>query len=491
MNRVVEPSMVLSEHHPADPDVSAFPSGFLWGAATSAYQIEGGVAEGGRTPSIWDTFAHTAGSIVHGDSGDIACDHYHRWPEDVGLISELGLSAYRFSVSWPRLQPGGRGRLNPEGVAFYRSILEGLHEAGVRPFVTLYHWELPQELEDLGGWPERDTASRFADFAGQVVAALGDHVNDWITLNEPWCQAFLGYESGIHAPGRHELRGAVAAAHHLNLAHGLAVRAIRAERSGANLGIAIIVTDVVPASQRAEDLAAADRYDTNSNRLFLDPVLLGRYPSAVHELYREQGFDALLHPDDEATIATPIDFLAVNHYQRVRVEADPADAHLGAHGTPAEPATTSLGWSVIPAALRDVLLRVHKDYPPMPLYVTENGASYNDYVDPGGQVRDTERVEYLQGYLSAAADAIARGVDLRGYFVWSLMDNFEWGEGYRSRFGLIYVDYGTQRRIPKASASWYRDLIARHRRITGMPRLAVPTGQSEPPKERSTQRKEH
>jgi beta-glucosidase len=445
-----------------DPKLSRFPGGFLWGAATSAYQIEGGVAEGRRTPSIWDTFAHTPGKIAGGDTGDIACDHFHRWPDDLKLIADLGLSAYRLSVSWPRLQPHGRGVLDPDGVAFYRSLLEGLREIGVRPFVTLYHWELPQALEDLGGWPRRDTAPRFAEFAAQTVAALGDLTDDWITLNEPWCQAFLGYESGIHAPGRQDLGDAVAAAHHLNFAHGLAVQAVRAEQPSANLGIANIVTDVLPKTEHADDLAATERYDTNSNRLFLDPVLLGRYPAAVYELYEEQGFASLVRPGDEAVIAAPIDFLAVNHYQRVLVEADPTDAHLGAHGTPAEPATTSLGWSVIPEALRDVLVRVHTDYPPIPLYVTENGASYPDHVDAAGQVHDAERVDYFRGYLGAAADAIAAGVDLRGYFAWSLMDNFEWGEGYRSRFGLIYVDYETQRRIPKASAIWYRGLIARH-----------------------------
>jgi beta-glucosidase len=326
---------------------------------------------------------------------------------------------------------------------------------------------LPQVLEDAGGWPARDTAARFAEFAARTVAALGDLAGDWITLNEPWCQAFLGYESGIHAPGRRHLPDAVAAAHHLGLAHGLAVRAMRAERTGLRIGIANIVTDVLPASDRPDDLAAAARYDANSNRLFLDPVLLGRYPDAVHALYDRHGLAALVRPGDEATIAAPIDFLAVNHYQRVLVAADPADPHLGARGTPAEPATTALGWSVIPEALRDVLQRVARDYPPIPLYVTENGAAYDDHVDPSGEVRDMERVAYLRGYLGAAADAIAGGVDLRGYFCWSLMDNFEWGEGYRSRFGLVYVDYRTQRRIPKASARWYRDLIARHHPTTG------------------------
>jgi len=455
---------------PLDP--SAFPSDFLWGAATSSYQIEGATSEGGRAPSIWDTFSHTPGATVHGDTGDIACDHYHRWSQDLDLVRDIGLTAYRMSVSWARLQPTGHGPLNPEGVAFYRAVLGRLREYGIRPFVTLYHWDMPQVVENEGGWPSRDTAHRFADYAAATTAALGDLADDWITVNEPWCQAFLGYESGIHAPGRKNLREAVAAAHHLNLGHGLAVAAIRAERPNARIGIANIVTDVVAASGSDRDLAATTRYDANSNRLFLDPVLNGRYPDVVRELYDPYSLTGLIHPGDEGVIAAPLDFLAVNHYQRVIVHADPTDPHLGAHGTPAEPATTSLGWSVIPDAFRDVLVRVHRDYPPIPLYVTENGASFNDYVDPSGQVLDIERIDYLSGYLAAAGAAIAEGVDLRGYFAWSLLDNFEWGEGYRSRFGLVFVDYGTQRRIPKASASWYRDLIERH---TTVARAAQPT----------------
>ncbi len=447
----------------ADPNPLGFPDTFLWGAATSAYQIEGGAAEGGRTPSIWDTFSHTPGRTTHGDTGDVACDHYHRWAEDVDLVSDLGLNAYRLSVSWPRLQPGGSGDLDARGVAFYRSLLERLREAGVRPFVTLYHWELPQELEDKGGWPDRDTAARFAEFVALTVGALGDLARDWITLNEPWCQSFLGYHNGIHAPGRQNLRDAVAAAHHLNLAHGLAVGAIRATDAEARAGIANILTHVRPASSRPADLAAAERVDLNNNRLFLDPVLRGHYPAAIHDLYEAQGFSDQVLASDETTIGAPIDFLAVNHYHHMLIEADSSDPHLGARGVAVEPATTSLGWSVTPQALHAVLRRVHDEYPSIPLYVTENGAAFADYVDPAGEVRDTERIEYLQGYLGAVARAIADGVDLRGYFAWSLLDNFEWGEGYRSRFGLVFVDYGTQRRIPKASAAWYRDLISRHR----------------------------
>ncbi|MEX1295746.1 MAG: GH1 family beta-glucosidase [Candidatus Limnocylindrales bacterium] len=453
----------MSERREDQPPVEAFPADFLWGTATSAYQIDGGVREGGRTDSIWDTFAHSEGKTVRGETGDIACDHYHRWPEDVALMRDLGLDAYRFSVSWPRLQPGGSGPLNERGLDFYRALLEGLHEAGIRPLVTLYHWELPRELEDVGGWPERDTAARFADFAGATVEALGGLARDWITLNEPWCQAFLGYHSGIHAPGRQDLRAAVAAAHHQNLAHGLAVRAIRAASGEARVGVANILTHIRPASERPEDIAAAQRVDLNNNRLFLEPMMRGRYPNEAHELYGARGLTELVQADDEAVIAAPLDFLAVNHYHHMIIEAAPEDPHLGARGTAAEPATTSLGWSVTPEALYAVVRRVHDEYTSIPLYITENGASYIDYVDPDGEVRDVERVEYLRGYLGAVAQAIADGVDLRGYFAWSLMDNFEWGEGYRSRFGLVYVDYGTQQRIPKASARWYRDLISRHR----------------------------
>lgn len=440
----------------------SFPAGFLWGAATSSYQIEGAVAEGGRGPSIWDTFAHKPGKTVHGDTGDVACDHYHRWSADLDLARDLGLTAYRLSVSWSRLQPTGSGALNPAGVAYYRSVLGRLRELGIRPLVTLYHWDMPQVLEDRGGWPNRDTAHRLADYAAATTAALGDLADDWITVNEPWCQAFLGYESGVHAPGRTSLPDAIAAAHHLNLGHGLAVAAIRVERPGARIGVADIVTDVVAASDSDADVAAARRYDASGNRLFLDPVLRGAYPDDVRELYDTLGLAHHIQRDDERIIAAPIDLLGVNHYQRVIVTVDPSDTHLGATGVAAQPATTALGWSVTPDALRDVLLRLHREYPAIPLYITESGAAFDDYVDPSGQVRDMERVEYLDGYLGAAAEAIAAGVDLRGYFAWSLLDNFEWGEGYRSRFGLVFVDYGSQRRIPKASARWYRDFIARH-----------------------------
>ena len=454
--------------HPAGSpsvDLDAFPDGFAWGVATAAYQIEGAVDEDGRGPSIWDTFAHTPGRVHRGDTGDIACDHYHRWRDDLDLLVELGVDSYRLSVSWARLQPGGTGELNPDGVAFYREVLAGLRSRGIRPFVTLYHWDLPQPLEDAGGWPVRDTAVRFADYARRTVAALGDLADDWITLNEPWCSAFLGYGYGPHAPGRTDIRAAVAASHHLNLAHGLAVGAIREVAPTARVGITNIVTEVVAATDSPADHDAADRLDAVSNRIFLDPVYLGAYGDGVHARLDPHGLADVILDGDLATISQPVDFAGVNHYQRVIASAVPTDAAhpFGFSETPAEPAATSFGWSVIPDSLHAVLLRVARDYTALPLYITESGASFDDYVDPEGGIDDVERISYLAGYFEAAGRAIRDGVDLRGYFVWSLLDNFEWGEGYSKRFGLVYVDYRTQERLPKASAHWYRELLARFR----------------------------
>jgi beta-glucosidase len=444
-------------------DLTRFPADFGWGAATAAYQIEGAVAEDGRGPSIWDTFAHTPGRTFHGDDGDIACDHYHRWESDLDLVRDLGLGTYRLSVSWARLQPHGRGELNPAGVDFYRRLLGGLADRGVRPLVTLYHWDLPQPLEDEGGWPMRGVAEAFADYARRTVAALGDLASDWVTLNEAWCSSFLGYGVGSHAPGRTHLPDAVAAAHHLNLAHGLAVRAVREVRPDVRIGIAHILTDLVPASDDPRDVAARDRVDANNNLVFLDPLHRGAYSAQVTDLYPALADPALVRPGDLAIAATPIDFLGVNHYHQVVVEHDDADPHLQAALRPAAPATTSFGWSVRPESLRNVLVRAHR-LTGLPLHVTESGASFQDYVGPDGQVRDVERIDYLHGYLTAVADAIADGADVRGYYVWSLLDNFEWGEGYSKRFGLVFVDYATQTRIPKASAAWYREQIAAHAR---------------------------
>jgi beta-glucosidase len=373
---------------------------------------------------------------------------------------ELGTRDYRLSVSWSRLQPSGVGALNPAAVAFYRSLLAGMRERGIRPLVTLYHWDLPQVLEDAGGWPARATTERFADYAARTVDALGDLADHWITLNEPWCSAFLGYHTGAHAPGRRDWSDAIAAAHHLNLAHGLAVVAIRATQPRARVGIANIVTDIRPHSDAVDDLAAAARLDAASNRVFLDPVYLGDYSDEVRTLLGPAGLDAAVHPGDLDVIASPTDFAGINHYQRVIARHDEHGGPLRLRETPAEPATTSFGWSVIPESLTTVLTRVSREFTSLPLLVTESGASYHDYVDPNGDVVDVERVAYLRGYLDAVITAVEEGADVRGYYAWSFLDNFEWAEGYGKRFGIVYVDYATQRRIPKLSAHWYQRLIS-------------------------------
>lgn len=440
---------------------AGFPAEFRWGVATAAYQIEGAATGGGRGPSIWDTFSHTPGLSLHGDTGDIACDHYHRWSGDLDLLADLGITDYRLSVSWSRLQPTGVGELNPEAVAFYRALLQGLRDRGIRPMVTLYHWDLPQPLEDRGGWPARDTAYRFADYARRVVTALGDLAEEWITLNEPWCSAFLGYGKGAHAPGRTDLRAAVAAAHHLSLAHGLAVAEIREVAPRASVGITNIVQEFLPVDDSPSAAAAATRIDAWCNRAFLDPVYLGDYSAEVRAVLDPFGLSEAIQPGDLAIISAPTDFAGVNHYQRLLVWAD-ENAPFGVAERAAEPATTSFGWSVVPESISHVLTRVAAEFTTLPLYVTENGASFNDYLDPNGEVVDTERIDYLDGYLAACADALANGVDLRGYYAWSFLDNFEWAEGYSKRFGLVFVDYRTQERIPKRSAQWYAQLISDH-----------------------------
>ena len=443
--------------------LSQFPTDFVWGVATAAYQVEGAVNEGGRGPSIWDTFAHTPGLSRNGDTGDIACDHYYRWESDLDLLSDLGIGSYRLSLSWSRLQPNGQGSLNQEGVAFYRSLLLGLKARGIQALVTLYHWDLPQPLEDAGGWPNRETAYRFAEYTALLLAELGDLAGEWITINEPWCVSFLGYGTGAHAPGRKNMRDAVAAAHHLNLAHGLALVEFRKAALGLRVGISNIVTDIVPASNSKEDAGAVARLDAYNNRIFLDPVLLGDYSPIVRSVFAEFGFAELILDGDLELISGPIDFVGINHYQRVITWAEDGAGFLNLRERPAEPAVTSFGWSVIPESLHDVLVRVARDFTSLPIYVTESGASFDDYVDPNGEVIDSERVSYFSNYLAAAGTAIQDGVNLKGYFAWSFLDNFEWAEGYSKRFGLVYVDYRTQERIPKRSAYWYRQLIADHR----------------------------
>jgi beta-glucosidase len=451
------------------------PESFVWGVSTAAYQIEGAASEDGRRPSIWDTFAGTPGRVHNGHTGHVACDHYVRYAEDVALMARLGLRAYRFSIAWPRVQPDGSGPVNPRGLDFYDRLTDELLRHGIAPYATLYHWDLPQALEDRGGWTERTTAYRLAEYAAMVHARLGDRIATWFTINEPWCAAFLGYAAGVHAPGLREPWAGFAAAHHLLLAHGLATQALRAA-GPATVSLSLNLGPVVPARpDDAADQAAARLIDGLLNRQFLDPLLRGTYPEDVLAV-RDRYTDGTFHRDgDEAIIAQPIDLLGVNYYFPTTVTARP-----GAAANPAYPGSESIefpapkgpvtlmGWPIEPWGLTEILTRITREYPGVPLMVTENGAAFEDKPDlDAGVVADPQRIEYLNGHIRAAADAVARGADLRGYFVWSLLDNFEWAEGYRPRFGLIYVDYRTQRRILKDSAHWYRSVIEHNGPVDG------------------------
>jgi beta-glucosidase len=452
-----------------------FPEGFVWGAATAAYQIEGAARDDGRGTSIWDTFGRQPGKVVGGHTGDVACDHYHRYRDDVALMAGLGLGAYRFSVAWPRIRPDGTGPVEPRGLGFYDRLVDELLASGIQPLVTLYHWDLPQTLEDRGGWTVRETAEAFAEYAQVVYARLGDRVTTWTTLNEPWCSAYLGYAAGVHAPGRQDPAAAFAAVHHLLLGHGLATQALRAA-GATTLGITVNPAAVFPADpDSSEDQAAAQLVDGLHNRIFFDPILRGEYPADVLEHVQRFTEPIFIRPGDEAVISTPIDVLGINYYSPTYVAAQP-----GAPGTAPNPGTediaflpptgavTDMGWQIEPEALRRLLERIAADYPGTPLLITENGAAYPsrpvpDGAAPGGlRVPDAERIRYLDGHLRAAHQAVARGVDLRGYFVWSLLDNFEWAQGYHKRFGIVHVDYVTQQRVPKDSAHWYREVIRRN-----------------------------
>jgi beta-glucosidase len=436
-----------------------FPKGFIWGVATSAYQIEGAWDEDGKGESIWDRFSHTPGKIAHGDTGDVACAHYHRWREDVALMKELGLHAYRFSISWPRLFPKGRGRVNPAGLDFYSQLVDALLEAAIEPFITLYHWDLPQALQDDGGWPARSTAGAFAEYADVISRHLGDRVKHWITFNEPYVSAMVGYLEGRHAPGHSDLDEALAAAHHFLLAHGWAVPAIRRNSPEAQVGITLNLSGQTPASPSAADRAAAWQQDGIKNRWFLDPLSARGYPADIVQHYgRPMDF---VQAGDLEAIAAPLDFLGVNYYARGVVRSSVVSEAENAPRTVfPNPKRTEMGWEVYPEGLYELLGWLHFDYRFPALYVTENGVAYPDQVGPDGQVDDPLRVAFLKGHLAAAARAIAAAVPLRGYFAWSLMDNFEWAHGYSKRFGLIYVDYRTQRRVLKTSAHWYRRVIA-------------------------------
>ncbi|GGV06949.1 beta-glucosidase [Actinomadura cremea] len=447
-----------------------FPEGFLWGTATASYQIEGAAAEDGRAPSIWDAFSRTPGRVLDGDTGDVATDHYHRWREDVAAMARLGVGAYRFSISWSRVLPGGEP--NAKGIDFYSRLVDELLDHGIAPVATLYHWDLPQDLEDAGGWPARDTAMRFADYAERMGRALGDRVHTWTTLNEPWCSAFLGYASGVHAPGRTDPVDALKAAHHLNLGHGLANRALRAVAApSARHSVTLNLHHL-----RGED-EAVRRVDAVSNRVFLDPMLGRGYPDDLGRDTAGLTDWSFVRDGDEAAIAAPLDVLGVNYYSPTLVRTwdgtsprEHADGHRQGAASPfvgcgdvefvRQPGPyTAMGWPIDATGMEELLLRLHREYPGTPLMVTENGAAFDDEVEEGG-VRDERRVAYLRDHIAAVGRAVGAGADVRGYFAWSLLDNFEWAYGYSKRFGLIHVDYPTGERTWKDSAFWYRDAIA-------------------------------
>lgn len=469
------------------PTVRPFPelpAGFRFGAATAAYQIEGAHDQDGRGPSIWDTFSHTPGRTFGGATGDTACDHYHRYPEDIALLRGLGVDGYRFSISWSRLLPQGTGPVNAKGLDFYDRLIDDLLAAGVAPAVTLYHWDLPETLETPsdsgfaagGGWRVRETAEAFAQYAALAAERYGDRVERWITLNEPYCSAFVGYAEGRHAPGAEEGRGALAAAHHLLVGHGLAVQALRA--AGAReIGITLNLDRIHAASDLPEDQAALRRAEVLHNEVWTEPLLAGRYPAHEDETWGGLAAGAWRLPGDLELIGAPLDFLGVNFYRPVTVAAAPhretdpevrtavdiGVTELDPYGT----RHTTMGWPVVPEALTELLCGLDARYPHLPpVWITENGSAETDTLGPDGRVHDTERIDYLTDHLAAVAAAVASGVDVRGYYAWSLLDNFEWARGYDQRFGLVHVDYDTLTRTPKDSYHWYRGLITAHRART-------------------------
>jgi beta-glucosidase len=446
-------------------DFAALPHDFLWGTATSAYQIEGAVAEDGRAPSIWDTFSHTPGKIAGNDHGDTACDHYHRWREDIGLMRRLGTNAYRLSIAWPRVMPGGDGEVNAKGLAFYDQLIDALLEAGITPSVTLYHWDLPQVLQDRGGWPERATAEHFAAYAAVVAEKLGDRVSHWATLNEPLCSAWIGHLEGTMAPGWTDLTAAVRASYHLLLGHGLAMQAIRSAAPGAQVGIVNNLSTVHAATDREADLDAARRMDGHTNRWWLDPVHGRGFPADMRELY---GVDLPERPGDLELIGADLDWLGLNYYFPQTVAADatapaPYVRTVRRLGVP----HTGMDWEIDASGIEDLLLRLTEEYGARKIYITENGSSFPDVVRPDGTVDDPERAEYLEAHIAACASAARRGAPLAGYFAWSLLDNFEWAYGYEKRFGLVHVDYRSQVRTIKGSGRRYAEIIGEHERLRG------------------------
>jgi beta-glucosidase len=432
-----------------------FPPDFVWGVSTSAFQIEGATSEGGRGPSIWDTFTATEGKIARGEHAKVAADHYHRYPEDIALMAELGVGAYRMSFAWPRIQPDGTGSANKEGLDFYDRLLDGVCEAGIAPCATLYHWDTPQALEDAGGWLARDTAERFAEYASILGERFADRVKMWIPINEPMVTSIYGYGIGEYAPGQFLLLDAIPTAHYQNLAHGLAVQALRAA-GATTIGTANNHSPIWPAADTDEDQAAAIWLDALLNRMYTEPVLLGSYPEEIQR-HLPKGF-----ADDLPTIAQPLDFYGVNYYEPQGVAAPGPDNPLPFELRPIEgyPMTTNDS-PIVPHALREMLVSFQDRYKENlpPIFITENGCSFADEVGPDGKVHDPERIDFLESHLTAVREAMDHGVDIRGYFVWSLLDNFEWSKGYAPRFGLVHIDYGNQRRTPKDSYEWYRKLV--------------------------------
>jgi beta-glucosidase len=444
--------------------MTQLPADFVFGAATAAYQIEGAAGEDGRGESVWDRFCATPGKVRNGDSGAVACDFYHRYPSDIALMQELGVDAFRFSVAWPRVLPEGRGRVNEQGLDFYDRLVDALLAAGIEPYATLYHWDVPQPLEDAGGWPSRATAEAFVEYAEAVAERLGDRVSRFITHNEPWVVTWLGYAWGIHAPGRTSTEDALAAAHHLLLSHGWATEALRREAPRAEVGITLNLMPVFPFGP--DDADAARESDGFFNRWFLDPLFRASYPEDV--LARFAPAAPPVRDGDLAAISAPVDFLGVNSYSRQVVRANPEGGQPLPVRDP-DSLYTDMDWEVYPDGLYELLVRVHVDYAPQAIYITENGAAFPDVRAHDGEVRDPERRAYLAEHLTAVARAVETGAPVKGYFVWSLLDNFEWAYGYSKRFGIVYVDYPTLERVPKASFHWYRDYIARTRAHASVP----------------------
>ena len=439
-------------------DTSSFPADFVWGAATASYQIEGASNEDGRGESVWDRFCATPGKVRGGDTGDVACDFYHRYRDDVRLMKELGLDAFRFSIAWPRVVPAGRGAVNQAGLDFYDRLVDELLANEIEPFATLFHWDSPQALESEGGWSERATAEAFVEYAEAVADRLGDRVRHWITHNEPWVYAWVGHAWGEHAPGRTSEADAIAVAHHLLLSHGWAVEAIRRVSPEARVGITLNLAQIYPATDSPEDEAAAYRRDGEDNRWFLDPIFRGSYPADL--LDRNELVAPHVRDGDLEAISAPLDFLGVNNYSRFIVAAGANGPQVV--GNP-DAQHTDMGWEVYPDGLHDVLVRVARDYEPAAIYVTENGAAFPDVRVHDGAVHDVERTAYLESYIGAVERAVVAGAPVKGYFVWSLLDNFEWAFGYSKRFGLVYIDFPTLERVPKDSFYWYRDLLASRR----------------------------